>query len=81
MELEKLLHVKRLRITDELDLEIRRFMSLDDRESFDEAVRHLLRVGLNTRLGESRKGLVVERGDMGRQNGSYSGPERRRNSR
>ena len=82
--MEKLLHVKRLRITDEMDLGIRRYMSLDDRESYDETLRHLLRVGLEIKLGNVRKGLAVERGDMAcneKRNGHYAGPERRRNSR
>jgi hypothetical protein len=73
---EKLLHVVRMRLTDELRTEIRRFMALDDRESFDETVRHLLRVGLETRMGGARKGLAVET-----QNGNgWTGPERRKST-
>jgi hypothetical protein len=42
----KLSRVVRLRLTDEMHREIWRFMGLDDRESFDETVRHLIRCGL-----------------------------------
>jgi hypothetical protein len=75
--MEKLLHVKRLRLTDELQQAITRYMALDDRESFDETVRHLLRVGLETRMGGTRKSQVVERAD----GNGWNGQERRRSSR
>lgn len=82
--MEKLMHVVRLRLTDEMRSEIRRYMAFDDRESFDETVRHLIRTGLETRMGGARKGLVVERGVPACNesfSAVYSGPERRKSSR
>ena len=78
------MHVVRLRLTDEMRVEIRRYMSLDDRESFDETVRHLLRVGLHTKLGSARNGLVVERAEPtcnGTHENGWNGNERRRSTR
>jgi hypothetical protein len=54
---QKLMHVVRLRLTDEMREEIRRFMVADDRRVFDEACRHLLRMGLQAKRD---KALGVE---------------------
>ena len=79
---EKLEHVVRLRLTDELRSEIRRYMAEDDRESFDECCRHLIRFALKIKLGGgASNGQVVERRDGKEQIPNWSGLERRKGSR
>ena len=77
--MEKLQHVVRLRMTDEMKSDIQRFMRMDDRDRFDEACRHLLRLGLDfkLRLLESN-GQGVERRGQRLTGSSWSGPERRK---
>lgn len=72
--MEKLLKVTRLRLTDELDLAVRQYMATDDREHFEETLRHLIRVGLRAR---QNKGLDVASGERDR----WNGLERRKGTR
>ena len=79
--MEKLLKVSRLRFTDQQFVDIQRFMALDGRERFEETVRHLVDIGLKTKMRMLGKMQGVEGCETGEQSGSYSGPDRRRSSR
>lgn len=73
--MEKLMKVVRLRLTDEMCTDIKRFMAWDDRDRFEETVRHLLRVGLKTKMGGQCNGSGVGSGEQA----GWSGQERRKN--
>ena len=59
-----------------------RYMLEDDRESFDECCRHLIRFALKIKLGGgASNGQVVERRDGKEQIPNWTGLERRKGSR
>lgn len=73
--MEKLLKVVRMRWTEQQFVDIQRYMALDGRERFEETVRHLVQVGLQTKMRVLGKMQEVE----GCETASWKGPERRKN--
>lgn len=83
--MEKLSEPSRMRLTDTLRQGIREVMEIEDRRDFGETVRHVLRVGLDVKLGGRGKGLdvgVCEQACLGRAKPltrvPYAGQERRK---
>jgi hypothetical protein len=83
--MEKLLRVIRLRVSDEMYLDIRHFMTLDDRKYVEDATRHLLRTGLEQKRRERGNVMAGDSGDAAclglkkpLQRVAWNGQERRR---